>query len=131
MQAAAYDAWAVLAALVVWSGTLALLLHWSERRRARRWLRLLSGPGEDRIIPLQGGPLTLGRNERNDIPLLDFHEIYPYHCELRWASDHYDIVDNERGGIVLVNFRQVQEHALKSGDLIKIGTALLQYGEAS
>lgn len=124
-------AWVVLGALVAWGALLALGLHWWEKRGARRWLRLLSGPGEDDIFPLAGGQITLGKNERNDIPLLAFQEIYPYHCELRWSADHYDIVDNDRGGVVLVNYRQVQEHALKPGDLIKIGSALLQYGEAS
>jgi hypothetical protein len=131
VDAVAFDAWILLAGLVLWSGLLALTLHWWGRRWARRWLRLLTGPGEDRIYPLQGAHITLGKNERNDIPLLEFQEIYPYHCELRWVSDHYEIVDNEQGGVVLVNYRQVQEHALRAGDLIKIGSALLQYGEAS
>lgn len=122
--------WISLAALLLWSGALALALHWWDRRRARRWLRLLTGPGEDDIFPLMGEQITLGTNERNDIALRDFQEIYPYHCELRWAADHYEIIDNEQGGVVLVNYRQVQEHVLKPGDLVKIGSALLQYGEA-
>jgi Inner membrane component of T3SS, cytoplasmic domain len=130
-QAVADDAWALLGALVLWGALLALTLYWWPRRWARRWLRLLTGPGEDDIFPLRGGHITLGKNERNDIPLREFQEIFPYHCALRWATDHYEIVDNEQGGIVLVNYRQVQEHALKPGDLIKIGSALLQYGEAS
>jgi len=125
------NAWALLGALVVWSALLALMLHWWGRRRARRWLRLLTAPGEDSIFPLRDAHILVGKNERNDIPLRDFHEIYPYHCELRWAADHYEIIDNEQGGIVLVNYRQVQEHVLRPGDLIKIGSALLQYGEAS
>ena len=131
LGAAAFDPWAVLSALAVWSGLLALVLHGWARRRARRWLRLVTGPGEDSIFPLQGRQVTLGKHERNDIPLVDFQEIFPFHCELRWAADHYEIVDNEQGGVVLVNFRQVQEHALRPGDLVKIGSALLQYGEAS
>lgn len=131
VRASGEDPWVSFAALLVWSAVLALALHWWERRWARRWLRLLTGPGEDDIFPLEGGQITLGKNERNDIPLRDFQEIYPYHCELRWTADHYDIVDNEQGGVVLVNYRQVQEQALKPGDLVKIGSALLQYGEAS
>jgi Inner membrane component of T3SS, cytoplasmic domain len=130
-SAAAWRSWAVLAALVAWSALLALVLHWGERRSARRWLRLLTGPNEDSIFPLRGPQITLGKHERNDIPLQHFQEIFPYHCELRWAADHYDVVDNEQGGVVLVNYRQVQEHPLRPGDLIKIGSALLQYGEAS
>lgn len=131
VRASGENPWVSFAALLIWSALLALALHWWDRRRARRWLRLLTGPGEDDIFPLEGGQITLGKNEHNDIALRDFQEVYPYHCELRWSADHYEIVDNEQGGVVLVNYRQIQEHALKPGDLVKIGSALLQYGEAS
>ncbi len=114
-----------------WSALLALILFWWEKRGARRWLRLLTGPGEDSIFPLDGPEITLGKHERNDIPLLHYREIYPFHCVLRWQRDHYEIADSEQGGMVLVNYRQVQDQALRAGDLVKIGSALLQYGEAS
>lgn len=123
--------WVAFAGLAVWGAAVAWAAFWCEKRFARRWLRLLTGPGEDEIFPLQAGLVTLGKNEKNDIPLLHFEEIYPFHCQLRWAADHYEIIDNEQGGIVLVNFRQVEVQSLKPGDLVKIGTALLQYGEAS
>lgn len=127
---AAYDAWALLALLAGWGAVMALALHWWRRRRAARWLRLLTGSNAESVFPLEGTRMRLGKNQRNDVPLTDFQEVYPYHCEIRWVGDHYEIVDNEQGGVVLVNYRQVQEHALRPGDLIKIGTALLQYGEA-
>ena len=85
----------------------------------------------DSIFPLRGRRLWLGKSERNDVPLTDFQEVYPFHCELRWSGDHYDIADSEQGGVVLVNYRQVQDYALRPGDLIKVGSALLQYGEPS
>lgn len=128
---AGFAEWSVPAALVAWGVCVALALHWWGLWRARRWLRLLTGPGEDEIYPLLGRQVTLGKNERNDIPLRQFQEVYPYHCELVWAEGHYKVVDNERGGVVLVNYRQVQEHLLRPGDLVKVGSALLQYGEAS
>lgn len=131
MQQFMNSAWVVMASISLWGALLAVALYWWEKRVARRWLRLLTGPGEDAIFPLDGMRITMGKSERNDIPLLNYQEIYPFHCTLRWRGDHYEIVDNEQGGMVLVNYRQVQEQALKRGDLIKVGSALLQYGEAS
>lgn len=124
------DPWLHLAGLSLWGAVLALGLYWLEKRFAIRWLRLLTGPGEDRIFPLKGGLITLGKSERNDIPLLKFNEIYPFHCKLEWKNDQYLIGDTDQGGMVWVNYREAVDHALKPGDIVKIGTALLQYGEA-
>lgn len=125
-------AWAYIPGLSAWAALAALAVFWPEKRRARRWIRVLVGSsGEDHLFPLAKPEVTLGKLESNDIPLRDAHEVYPYHCHLRWNTDHYDIIDDERGGIVLVNFREVQEQALRPGDLVKIGSVLLQYGEES
>lgn len=115
----------------LWAGLLALVVFWREKRFAQRWLRILTGPGEDRILPLLGPEIRLGKLESNEIALPFYQEIYPVHCQIRWTGEHYQIVDDETGGIIMVNFRQVQEQVLKTGDLVKIGSALLQYGEAS
>ena len=121
--------WVLLGGLTLWGAWLALAVFWFEQRQARRWLRVLTGGGEDRFFPLRGSRITLGTSESNDVPLQGGQEIYPRHCEIKWVKDHYEIVDDEQGGIVLVNFRQIQEHTLKSGDLVRIGSVLLQYGE--
>ncbi len=123
------SAWQPLAGYALWGSVLAGWIFWGERRFARRWLRLVTGPGEDTLIPLTASLVTVGRLESNDVPLLHHREVFPLHCQLRREAGHYKIVDEEQGGLVLVNYRQVQEHALKPGDLLKIGSALLQYGE--
>jgi len=122
--------WLPMATTAVWAMALALALFWWGKQFARHWLRLLTAPGEDLVFPLPTGRVSLGKNERNDIPLLHFKEIYPFHCQLTWAGDHFEVYDEDQGGLVLVNFRQAQDQTLKHGDLLKIGTALLQYGEA-
>jgi hypothetical protein len=124
------NAWVLLAGLTVWAALLALAVFWLERRRAKHWLRILAGTSEDAFFPLQRSRITLGKSETNDVPLPGGQEVYPRHCEIRWSNDHYEIVDDEQGGVVLVNFRQIQEHVLKPGDLVKLGSVLLQYGEA-
>jgi len=123
--------WIHLAGFGLWAGLLALVVFWREKRFAQRWLRILTGPGEDRILPLLGREIRLGKLESNEIALPFYQEIYPVHCQIRWTGEHYQIVDDESGGMIMVNFRQVQEQVLKTGDLVKIGSALLQYGEAS
>jgi hypothetical protein len=112
-----------------WGALVAWCIYWGEKRFARRWLRVLTGAGEDNFFPLTTQSVSLGRQESNDIPLLEYQEVFPFHCQLRWETDHYQILDREQGGMVLVNYRQIHEQTLKSGDLVKLGTALLQYGE--
>jgi len=121
--------WVVTAGMGLWGGALAVSLFWWERRSARRWLRLLSYPGEDTIFPLAKPVVTLGKEEQNDIPLTGFKEIYPFHCQFKLVDGQYEVADEDQGGLVMVNYRQAQAQALKPGDLVKIGTALLQYGE--
>ncbi|MCZ6558579.1 MAG: FHA domain-containing protein [SAR324 cluster bacterium] len=123
--------WLFEAAFASWGALMALIMFWGERKTVRHWLRILTGPGADSFFPLRGSSVTLGKLESNDIPLLYYQEIFPFHCQLRWEADHYKIVDREQGGMVLVNYRQIHEQDLKHGDLVKLGTALLQYGEAS
>lgn len=120
----------VLLGCAAWGALVTFVVFWVQKRTARQWLRVLTGPGEDYFFPLNGGEFTLGKLETNDIPLLNYNEVFPIHCHLKWDDDHYKIVDQDQGGVVLVNYRQVQEQELKHGDLVKLGSALLQYGEA-
>jgi hypothetical protein len=123
--------WFQLGAFFLWGAIVAQVLFWMEMRFARHWMRVLTGPGEDEFYPLINSTVRLGKADSNEIPLPHYQEVFPVHCQLQWKKDHYDIIDDELGGTVFVNFRQVQEQTLKSGDLVKIGSALLQYGEAS
>lgn len=122
--------WVHCLALALWGGVVAQVLFLTEKRTARHWLRLLTGPGEDDFFPLVTYTVRLGKSEHNEVPLLHYAEVYPMHCRIDRIEDQYRIIDDEMGGPVYVNFRQVQEQPLKPGDLIKIGSALLQYGEA-
>jgi hypothetical protein len=123
--------WLLALALVFWGAVVAQALFWGERRLARRWLRVLTGPGEDDFFPLLNATVRIGKLETNDLPLRGYNEVFPMHCRMDWVDGHYKIIDDETGGLVYVNFRPVQEQSLRPGDLVKIGSALLQYGEAT
>lgn len=116
--------------LSVWGMGVCASLYGGEKKFSKRWLRLLTGRGEDMLFPLNGSHVSLGKHQDNDIPLQGYNEIFPYHCHIRkGGGKSYEIVDDEQGGVVYVNFRPVKTQTLKPGDLIKIGSALLQYGE--
>ena len=123
--------WAHVAALTEWCGAEAWVVYWGEKCFARHWLRVLIGPEEERLYRMEKRRMTVGKLDTNDIPLPDSQEIYPYHCEIVWVGDHFEIVDDEQGGVVLVNYRQISDQTLKPGDLVKIGSVLLQYGEGA
>ena len=47
-----------------------------------------------------------------------------------YKKDNKVFIENEEeGSEILVNYRQIDQQAMKKGDVIKIGTALLQYYE--
>ena len=47
-----------------------------------------------------------------------------------YKKDNQVFIENaDEGSEILVNFRQIDQQAMKKGDVIKIGTALLQYYE--
>ena len=116
--------------LAMWAAFNALVLVWLPMLRANRWMRVISGHGEDHIFPLSRRRVTIGTLADNDVTLPRFAEVFPVHCYLEWEKDKFSIIDDEQGGTVQVNYRHVREHTLKNGDLIKIGAALLQYGES-
>lgn len=121
--------WLFQLSLALWSAQVAWVILWSEKRFPRCWLRVLNGPLEDLYFPLNGSRVTLGKLESNDVPLASYKEVFPIHCHLDWKDDHYELVDDEEGGAVSVNYRPIREQPLQTGDLLKIGSALLQYGE--
>lgn len=123
------SAWAGFLGLSLWGAGISFTLFWLDKAMAKRWLRLLTGPGEDNIFPLDTSSFTLGKDQTNDIPLVNYKEVFPFHCRLTWGKRYYEVIDQEQNGLVMINYRQAQDQALRPGDLVKIGTALLQYGE--
>ena len=64
-----------------------------------------------------------------DILLQGYSEICEKHARIFREGSQCVLQNMETGGQVLINFRSIDQQVMKKGDIIKIGTALLQYCE--
>ncbi len=78
--------------------------------------------GFTRTVQLGDSPCTIGRSDENSV-FLKNNEVSRWHAEVRKAEGGYVIVDvGSRNGIC-VNGAPVREHALRHGDVVKVGLA--------
>ncbi|MCI0681709.1 MAG: protein kinase [Gemmataceae bacterium] len=89
-------------------------------------LVVLAGPDEGRVFPLTGDALLLGRSRATDTQLIDPH-VSRVQCEVKRGDGQYVLTDFESPGGTFVNGKQVKQHTLQAGDLIRIGATHLQY----
>ena len=61
--------------------------------------------------------------------LRGYAEVCDTHAHIIKKGDQNYIQSANTGGDVLVNYRLIDQQSMKKGDVIKIGTALLQYYE--
>lgn len=87
---------------------------------------VLAGPDEGRVFPLTGDTLLLGRSRATDTQLIDPH-VSRVQCEVKHVDDQYLLTDFESPGGTFVNGKQVTQHALRPGDLVRIGATHLQF----
>lgn len=76
--------------------------------------------GEDRLVPLSGGKVRLGRGADNDVVLSDA-SVSRYHAEIRRESDGWVIHDMKSTNGVEVNGMPVERAVLEAGDRLRIG----------
>ena len=92
-------------------------------------LRVLTGSQEGQIFLLDQNRFTLGYSSQNDFTLRGYAEVCELHAHIFKNGNQIYIESADAGGDVLVNYRLVDQQSMKKGDVIKIGTALLQYYE--
>ena len=76
--------------------------------------------GEDRLVPLSGGKVRLGRGADNDVVLSDV-SVSRYHAEIRRESDGWVLHDMKSTNGVEVNGVPVERALLQAGDGLRIG----------
>ena len=92
-------------------------------------LLVLAGPDEGSVFPLSTQPLLVGRSRATEAKLIDPH-VAPVHCQILWQDDHFVIRDFDSDAGTFLNGQRVSEHALKTGDMIRIGNTRLQLAES-
>jgi adenylate cyclase len=76
--------------------------------------------GEDRVIPLAGGRVRLGRGSDNDVVLSDV-SVSRYHAEILREGDGWAVHDLKSTNGVEVNRMPVEKAPLRAGDLLTVG----------
>lgn len=76
--------------------------------------------GEDRVVPLVGGRIRLGRGSDNDVVLSDV-SVSRYHAEVLREGDGWAVHDLKSTNGVEVNRVPVEKAPLHPGDLLAIG----------
>jgi adenylate cyclase len=77
--------------------------------------------GEDRVVPLSGGRVRLGRGGDNDVVLSDV-SVSRYHAEILREPEGWSIHDLKSTNGIEVNRVPVEKAPLHPGDLVGIGS---------
>lgn len=73
-----------------------------------------------RQVPLDGGPLTIGRNFTN-LLVIDEPMASRFHCVIERASDGFHLRDLESRNGTLLNGKPVRQSVMVNGDVLTIG----------
>ena len=94
------------------------------------WLRVEAGFRAGRELLLTRPVLTIGRAESCDLGLFGDPAVERLHARIARVDDHYLIADAGTPGGTYVNDQRVKGPTpLHSGDLIRVGDALIRFRE--
>mgnify|MGYP001170660193 FL=1 len=105
------------------------LLGVLENYHVESYLRVLTGRQEGQLYLLDQQHHSIGYGKTNDLILPGHSEVCEVHARVFKKDEqmHLENVDND--GNVSVNYRFISQQSVKKGDIIKLGSALLQYHE--
>ena len=90
-------------------------------------LQVLDGLERGEIFNDLQPPITIGREDENDVRLND-ERVSRYHAKIQEDDGHVILTDLESTNGTRVNGHPVQMHVLQIGDLLLIGRCLLVFG---
>ena len=94
------------------------------------WLRVEAGFRAGRDVLLTRPVLTIGRAESCDLGLFGDPTIERLHARILRQGNRYLIADaGSAGGTYVNDVRIAEPTPLRSGDLIRVGNALIRFGE--
>ncbi len=90
---------------------------------------LLNSPNGRHVIPLESTQMSVGRGLNNDI-ILEDTRVSRHHAQLRYRARRFWISDLGSTNGTFVNGEQIEEKALRDGDVISLGGLELTFKEA-
>lgn len=98
-----------------------------EQLSKEAWLLLRTGPLAGKQFVVHKSPTTIGGSSQCDVYLFKDSTVGAQHAQLTRVGRSYEIADLGAPAGTLVNGTPVQKHILRDGDLIAIGSTLLEY----
>jgi hypothetical protein len=89
-------------------------------------LRILNGPGKDRVFTMRSTVTTIGRGTDNDL-VLESTDVSRHHARVECNGGQWRLVDLGSTNGTKVNGQPVREVVLRPGDRIDFGTLQLQF----
>ena len=90
---------------------------------------LLDTPGGRHVIPLESTQLTVGRGLNNDI-IVEDTRVSRHHAQLRYRARRFWVSGLGSTNGTFVNGEQIEEKALRDGDIISLGGLELTFKES-
>lgn len=87
---------------------------------------VMQGRDRGKRFDLRRTPLTIGRDESNQIRLND-SEVSRRHAEIRGSGDEIELLDLSSSNGAYVNNEKVSQHLLRTGDQVLLGRTLLLF----
>ncbi len=89
-------------------------------------LVVIAGPDRGRTFPVRADKVLLvGRSKNTETQLTDPH-VSRVHCQIELVGDQILVSDQGSAGGTFVNGERVQKHALRPGDVVRIGDTQLR-----
>lgn len=89
-------------------------------------LRLLNGPGQDRVFTIRAATTTIGRGLDNDL-VLEATDISRHHARIEFGQGGWQIADLGSTNGIRVNGEMVRHAPLRGGDRIELGSIQLEF----
>ena len=91
-------------------------------------IRILDGADRGRLFDGMPTPVTIGREEGNDIQLND-ERVSRYHVKIQEDHEKLVLTDLQSTNGTKVNGEEMQLRILRHGDMIMLGRSVLLYGQ--
>ena len=115
--------------LILAGFSISFIIGINENRVTSCALKILSGPQEGQMFLLDQKNFTIGHGSHNDFILNNYAEVCNVHAKIFKKDNQIFIEKVDAENEVMVNYRLIDLQSMKKGDVLKIGTALLQYYE--
>ena len=98
-------------------------------RLGRPFLVLRDAAGEQRIVPLDGATVTIGRSDGADVALVWDGEVSRLHAQLESAAGEWLLVDDglSRNGTFVNGQRVSGRRRLADGDALRVGATVMLF----